>query len=139
TQYPSMKAWVDYLTATSREHLWNTGEHFGDWLFYRPDDDVYGWAAVTDKHLIAQCFYAHSTQLLINAATVLHKETDVSFYTKLLEDVKKAFLREYVTPSGRLVSGTQTAYVLALQFDMLPENLRQQAAKRLVDNIRSYD
>ena len=44
-----------------------------------------------------------------------------------------------MTPSGRLVSGTQTAYVLALHFDMLPENLRQQAAQRLVDNIKSYN
>src|SRR5690606_14407563 len=40
---------------------------------------------------------------------------------------------------GRLVSGTQTAYVLALQFDMLPEALRVQAVERLVENIRRYD
>ena len=37
-----------------------------------------------------------------------------------------------------LVSGTQTAYVLALNFDMLPENLRAQAAERLVENVKSY-
>ena len=37
------------------------------------------------------------------------------------------------------MSSTQTAYVLALQFDMFPEQLREQAAKRLVDNIESYD
>ncbi len=47
----------------------------------------------------------------------------------LLKNVKDAFLKEYVTPNGRLVSGTQTAYVLALNFDMLPENLREQAAE----------
>ena len=44
-----------------------------------------------------------------------------------------------MTPNGRLVSGTQTAYVLSLNFDMLPESLRVQAANRLVDNVRSYD
>jgi alpha-L-rhamnosidase len=53
--------------------------------------------------------------------------------------VKDAFVHEYLTASGRLVSGTQTAYVLALQFDMLPENLRAQAARRLLTNIESYD
>jgi len=37
-----------------------------------------------------------------------------------------------------LVSSTQTAYVLALQFDMLPENMREQAAERLVQNIKNY-
>lgn len=138
-QYNSMKAWVEYMHKKSRNNLWNTGFDFGDWLFYRPDDDNSGRAAVTDKYLIAQCFYAHSTQLLINAAKVLGRTDDFTFYTDLLEKIKEAFREEYVTPNGRLVSGTQTAYVLALNFDMLPESLRKQAAERLVENIKSYD
>jgi alpha-L-rhamnosidase len=55
---------------------------------------------------------------------VLGKNEDADKYTALLKNVKDAFLKEYVTANGRLVSGTQTAYVLALNFDMLPENLR---------------
>jgi alpha-L-rhamnosidase len=88
--------------------------------------------------LIAQCFYAHSTQLLINTAKVLGKTEDAETYSALLKKIKDAFLKEYVTPNGRLVSGTQTAYVLALNFDMLPENLRKQATERLVENIKGY-
>lgn len=137
-QYASMKAYVESIRKVANDNLWNTGFHFGDWLFYRPDDDNDGRAAVTDKYLITQCFYAHSTQLLINAAQVLGNNGDVTIYTKLLEDIKAAFNKEYVTASGRLVSSTQTAYVLALNFDMLPEALRQQAAARLAENIRSY-
>jgi alpha-L-rhamnosidase len=137
-QYASMKAWVGFMKDHSQDYLWNRGFHFGDWLFYRPADDNDGRAAVTDKYLIAQCFFAHSTQLLINAAGVLHKDEDVQLYTDLLKHIKAAFLKEYVTPSGRLVSSTQTAYVLSLQFDMLPENLRVQAARRLTDNIHDY-
>ncbi|HWH62816.1 MAG TPA: family 78 glycoside hydrolase catalytic domain, partial [Ginsengibacter sp.] len=138
-QYNSMKAWVEYMHRKSKNDLWNTGFHFGDWLFYRPEDDNDGRAAVTDKYLIAQCFYAHSTQLLINAAKVLGKEDDVAAYSTLLQKIKDAFLKEYMTPNGRLVSGTQTAYVLALNFDMLPESLRIQAAARLADNVKSYN
>jgi len=138
-QYGSMKAWVEYMHSKSKNDLWNTGFHFGDWLFYCPDDDNDGRAAVTDKYLIAQCFYAHSTQLLINAARVLNKEEDVATYTALLKKIKDAFLKEYMTPNGRLVSGTQTAYVLTLNFDMLPESLRAQAAERLAENIKSYN
>ncbi|MEO8861675.1 MAG: family 78 glycoside hydrolase catalytic domain [Ginsengibacter sp.] len=138
-QYSSMKAWVEYMHGKSINDLWNTGFHFGDWLFYRPEDDNDGRAAVTDKYLIAQCFYAHSTQLLINAATVLHKEDDIEKYTSLLKKIKEAFLKEYMTPNGRLVSGTQTAYVLALNFDMLPDTLRTQAAARLAQNVKSYN
>lgn len=137
-QFASMKAWVNYMQNVSVQELWNTGSHFGDWLFYSPEDDNSGRAAVTDKNMIAQCFYAHSTQLLMDAAKVLGKTDDVSRYEQLLKKVKAAFMREYVTPNGRLVSGTQTAYVLALNFDMLPENEREQAADRLVANIKSY-
>ena len=56
-QYSSMKSWVEYMHAHSENDLWNTGFHFGDWLFYRPADDNDGRAAVTDKYLIAQCFF----------------------------------------------------------------------------------
>jgi len=137
-QYPSMKAWVKYMTDSSKNDLWNTGFHFGDWLFYRPSDDNDGRSAVTDKYLIAQCFYANSVQLLINTAKVLNNTADEAIYKALLKKVKDAFLREYLTPNGRLISGTQTAYVLALNFDMLPENLRTQAAERLAENVKSY-
>jgi alpha-L-rhamnosidase len=138
-QYNSMKAWVEFMHGKSINNLWNNGFHFGDWLFYRPEDDNDGRAAVTDKYLIAQCFYAHSTQLLINAARVLHRDDDEATYTSLLQKIKEAFTREYMTPNGRLVSGTQTAYVLSLDFDMFPDTLRTQAAARLAENVKNYD
>ncbi len=138
-QYSSMKAWVEFMRNNSTDYLWNKGFHFGDWLFYRPDDDTDGRSALTDKYLIAQCFFAHSTQLLINTAEVLGRQEDVTTYTALLKNIKAAFEKEYLTPNGRLVSGSQTAYVLALHFDMLPEALRAQAAQRLVNNIKDYN
>src|SRR5688572_11765853 len=137
-QYNSMKAWVGYMENASKNYLWNTGFHFGDWLFFRPFDDNDGRSAVTDKYMIAQCFFGNSVQLMINTANVLGKKEDVEKYTQLLRNIKDAFVKEYLTPNGRLISGTQTAYVLALNFDMLPENLRAQAAEKLVENIKSY-
>ena len=137
-QYSSMKAWVGYVTSISKDNLWNSGPHYGDWLFYSVNDDRDGKSAITDKFLIAQIYYAASTQNVINAAKVLGNDADIAKYEALLKDIKAAFMKEYVTASGRLTSSSQTAYVLALNFDMLPENLRSQAAKRLVDNITLY-
>src|SRR6187401_1156723 len=137
-QYNSMAAWVGYMEKASKNYLWNTGFHFGDWLFYRPFDDNDGRSAVTDKYMIAQCFFANSVQIMINTAKVLGKNEDADKYTALLKNVKDAFLKEYVTANGRLVSGTQTAYVLALNFDMLPVNLREPTVDKLVENIKSY-
>jgi len=137
-QYSSMKAWVKFMQDKSKNDLWNTGTHFGDWLFYSVNDDTDGSSAITSKYLIAQCFYAHSAQLMINTAKVLGKKDDEAYYTDLLAKIKKAFFNEYVTPNGLISSDTQTAYVLALEFDMLPENLRAQAAQRLANNIARY-
>lgn len=137
-QFESMKAWVGWMERRSTNYLWNKGFHFGDWLFYRPFDDNDGRSAVTDKYLIAQCFFAHSVNLVIKTAAVLGKTDDIAKYNALLKNVKDAFVKEYVTPNGRLVSGTQTAFVLSLHFDMLPEAMRAPTAERLVDNIKSY-
>jgi alpha-L-rhamnosidase len=136
-QYSSMKNWIDYMANNSKNGLWNKGFQFGDWLSYRTTDLI-DRSALTDVYLCAQAYFAHSTQLLINTATVLNKKEDVEKYTQLLQTVKDAFYKEYVTPGGRLASNTQTAYVLALQFDLLPEELRATAAKRLTENITSY-
>ena len=84
-------------------------------------------------------FFCHSTELVIKTAKVLGKTDDVAKYTELLKNIKDAFIKEYLTPNGRLVSGTQTAYVLALNFDMLPEALAcSRPRKNWLNNIKSY-
>ena len=138
-QYSSMKKWVRYMEDSSVNNLWNNGFHFGDWLFYSLNDDRDGRSAVTDKYLIAQCFFTHSVKILIDAANVLGYKDDVRYYSELLINLKSAFRREYVTGTGRMISNTQTAYVLALNFDMLEESHRAAAASRLADNIKSYN
>jgi alpha-L-rhamnosidase len=141
-QYATMQKSLNYIRNEAKNNLWNTGFQFADWLSYRVDDSkefVGMKSAITDNYLVAQCFYAYNVQLLLNSAKVLGKTDDVKEYTDLLEKVKKAFQEEYMTISGRLISETQTAYILALQFDMLPESLRPQAVERLVNNIKSYN
>lgn len=138
-QYPSMKAWVDYLIDTSNDLLRNNGFHYGDWLFYSLDDDNAGRSAVTDKYLIAQCFFANSLRIVAKTASLLGKEDDNKYYSAIYGQVKEIFNNEFVTPNGQLVSNTQTAYVLALQFDLLPESMRKQAVDRLINNIRAYN
>lgn len=141
-QYPSMKAYLNYVRGEAKNDLWNTGFQFADWLSYRVDDSkgMIGMkSAITDNYLVAQCFFAYNTEIMIKAATLLGKTEEVKEYQALLERIRKAFQTEYMTASGKLISETQTAYILALQFDMLPENLRAQAVDRLVKNIESYD
>ncbi len=138
-QYESMKAWAKYIEGKSTNYLWDQSWHHGDWLYFIPQNVWDYDPAVTDKVLIAQAFYANTLQNIITSAQILGKASDAKIYSSLLEKVKQAFVKEFVSGSGALLSNTQTAYVLALQFDLLPEELRAQAAKRLVSNIRGYD
>jgi alpha-L-rhamnosidase len=136
-QYPSMRAWVEYMRKEAgNKNLWNSGFHFGDWLAFATTASDYP-GATTGKDLIATAFYAHSTDLVQRAALVLGKKEDAAEYAALLPKIKEAFRREFVTAAGRVGENTQTAYALALQFDLLPEELRAEAARRLAEEVRT--
>ena len=137
-QWESMKAWVDYVISQSPGYLWNTGWHYGDWLFYSVNNDNAGNSAVTYTPLVQQCFFANSATIMSKAAEVLGKDKDAAYYADVARKVKEAFCQNYLTPAGMLVSSTQTAYVLALNFDMLPENMRAKAAAHLAANVEKY-
>lgn len=135
-QYESMAGWVEYMrNRADQDTIWRKDFQFGDWLDYRGEDTRWP-APVTNSELIATAFFAYSTQLLANVARVLGKTSDGERYADLANKVKEAFNGEFVTPFGRIGPDTQTAYVLALHFDLLPEYLRPLAAKRLAEEIR---
>jgi alpha-L-rhamnosidase len=137
-QYPSMKAWVEYMRKQAGEkYLYNTGFTFGDWLAFATTDSDYP-GATTDKDFLQTAYFAHSTELLAKTAAVLGKKEDAAEYQALEGKIKAAFLREFVTPNGRLSSNTQTAYTLALAFDLLPESMRADAAERLAADVRKF-
>ncbi|OPZ64532.1 MAG: Bacterial alpha-L-rhamnosidase [bacterium ADurb.Bin478] len=133
-----MKAWVDYMAYKAGDsYFWNTDFAFGDWLAFATTRSDYP-GATTDKDLICQAYFARSTDLVQRTAVLLGKKEDAAHYADLLAKVKKVFMDEFVTPNGRVSSNTQTAYALALAFDLLPESLRSSAAKRLADDVNRF-
>lgn len=138
-QYPSMQAWVGYVRQQAGDGwLWTTGKHFGDWLAVPAPDPNLPYP-MTNHELLATAFFAYSASLVARAARVLGKTGDAAEYERWLAQIKAAFNREFVTPNGRVAPNTQTAYVLALQFDLLPPELRPQAARRLADLVHERD
>ncbi|MFD0696757.1 family 78 glycoside hydrolase catalytic domain [Paenibacillus sp. GCM10027628] len=134
SQYASMKAWVEYMRAQGEnEYLWNTGKHFGDWLALDAKENSY--IGATPDDLIATAFYAYSTGILAKTARILGRHEDALSYSALQEHIAQAFRQEFVTPNGRVASPTQTAYVLALMFDLLEEKDRARTARMLADHI----
>jgi len=138
SQYASMKAWVDYQKRQAGDrYIWDQDFTFGDWLAFNTTRSDYP-GATTDKDLVATAYFAHSADLLSRAAKVLGKSADAAAYRQLFEKTREAFGAEFVTGGGRLASNTQTAYALALAFDLLPDDLRRDAARRLAADVRRF-
>jgi len=137
-QFPSMKAWVEYMRKQAGDrYIWSSGFSFGDWLAFATTQSDYP-GATTDKDFLQTAYFARSTDLLRQTAEVLGKKEEAAEYAELLERIRSAFQKEFVTPNGRLTSNTQTAYALALAFDLLPESERKQAAERLAADVRHF-
>ena len=140
-QYESMKAWVEYMrrrAATSENiYLWDVDFTWGDWLSFSTSSNAHYPGAYTDYHMIATMYFARSTYLLHKTAEVLGMESDAEEYGALFQMIKKAFIHEYVTPGGRVMSDTQTAYLLALAFNLLPEDKIPVAVNRLVTDVQT--
>lgn len=137
-QYASMKGWVDYITAnTESDGLWMSGFQYGDWLAL-DKEERFDRTGATDRYLIANAYYLYSVDIVRKAALVLGKEEDANQYGKLYDGVLRAFKKEYFTSTGRMVSETQTAFTLALYFNLAEEKDKERIAKMLENNIGAH-
>jgi len=136
-QFESMRAWVDLVASLAGEgRLWDKGFQFGDWLDPSAPPDKPG-AGHTDPHVVATAYFARSAELLGEAAGVLGRAEEEARYLRLAAQVRDAFDAEYVTPAGRVISDSETAYVLALQFGLLRgAEQRRHAGEQLAALVR---
>ncbi|RRJ96695.1 alpha-L-rhamnosidase [Opitutaceae bacterium TAV4] len=125
--YPAMSRWIGYQEKTSGGLL-RPDTAYGDWL--APDVTQPSWAA-TPCDLIGTAYFAHTTALMVRIARILKKDTDARRFDALHAKIVRAFNRAYVTADARLAGDSQTAYLLALAFDLFPEKLRPLAIKHL--------
>lgn len=136
--YPAIKHWVEFMSdLAGDDNLWTGSNHFGDWLAFASSRSDYT-GATTEKDLIATAYYYYTTKLTGKIATVIGKQVDAERYFEQAVKIKEAFNKEFVTPNGRLVSHTQTAYVLALSFGLLSDDMAKKAAEYLAGDIKKF-
>jgi len=146
--WDAMEKYLSAIQAANPDFLWKKdyGIPFGDWL--SPEGP-------TPEDLIATAYWAYDVTLMRQMAHATARSADERKYLNLFENIKAAFNRAYVRPDGFVggvapppvfASGTatalsdkpidtQTSYVLALYMNLLPAELREMSAKRLVDKI----
>lgn len=102
---------------------------FGDWLQPYANDRK----GDTPFALLGTAYYARSAGILADSAKVLGRGEDAKRYGEEAAAVRKAFANEYFNAEGKLKNApeTQTAYILALEFDLIPKDLKPKAAANL--------
>ena len=127
---PAMIKWVEFLRQHSDSLIRDRdrGNDYGDWLSINAD---------TPKDLIGTAYFAYSTHLVAQSCAALGRADDAARYEQLFQDIKAAFDKRYVAVDGRIQGDTQTAYAMALKFDLLPDSLRAKAAQYLEDDIKA--
>lgn len=127
--YESM---YDYMSWLSTKGYEGPTQRYGDWLAYEP----------TDRRFVSIAYYAYDS-LLFSKMNKAISETEGDLYHRrsveymeLYNKVKKHFQSLYVDENGKLTQDSQTAYLMALKFDLLPEECREKAIKVLDEKIK---
>jgi alpha-L-rhamnosidase len=108
---------------------------YGDWLApgYLPRE------APTPYVLIATAYYAHVTDLAARIAAELGRRETAERNRALFSHVQAAFQREFLKEDGQLLSDEQTAYLLALSFRLVPDELRAKTIAHLVRTVHAKE
>ena len=136
--FETMKKWVAHHEASSKESISNMNS-FADWLQPNPaNGDTKG---DTSHSLIGTAFFAHSAKLTAQAAQVLGKTEEYTKYLNLYKKVAKAFENKFFDENGKVkgATETQTSYLLALSFELLPENKQKNAQGYLLEKLKEAD
>jgi len=131
--YESMCDYMNYIAKKNGLNGPNTA--YGDWLNYEE----------TDNRYIAVCYYAYDASLMAKFSGVLAEKkpdkkafylTKKAEFEKLFEEIKAFFLSEFFS-DGNLNENmrTQTTYLLALKFGLIPDEYRADCIKALEKKI----
>jgi alpha-L-rhamnosidase len=131
--FDAMTAWMDLLERENPDYLRtrNLGNGYNDWLAPGADE--------TPRELLATAYWAHDAGLMAGIADATGRPEQAAGYRALRAKIGSAFADAFMAADGQIVSGTQTAYILGLHMQLIPEELRAAAARYLVDAIQRAD
>jgi alpha-L-rhamnosidase len=132
--FQMMEKLVGCYRAQSVNGLTPNMKGFGDWLQPYAKDNK----GETPHHLLGSAFYARSAKILADSARILGRTEEAKRYASEAEGVKQAFVKHYLDGEGKLQNApeTQTGYVLALAFDLVPQELKAKAGEHLVRLVK---
>ncbi|MEL7159225.1 MAG: alpha-L-rhamnosidase C-terminal domain-containing protein [Bacteroidota bacterium] len=134
--YAMMRAWVSFYEERAENGLVNFWS-FNDWLQPYAENQ----RGDTPQEFICTAFFARSVDLCGRGARVLGKDQEADELAALFTSIAEALQAKYFGPDGRIPEdrGTQTAYLLALGFGLLDDELVPKATDQLLAEIERAD
>jgi alpha-L-rhamnosidase len=137
--FDAARRWVDFIRRNNPDLIWRNrrGNDYNDWL--NGDRIIYeGWpkkGAEVPNDLFATAFFARSAQIVAAMAKVTGRAHEAEQYAALAGSIRAAFAMEFLSSDGRLKGDTQAGYALAMSFNLIPDNLKPETLKFLIENI----
>jgi alpha-L-rhamnosidase len=129
--YEAMRAWMDYIADANPLFLRTKrlGANYSDWVALERG---------TSAEQISTAYWAKIARMMSEMAAAIGREADAKSYAALHNQVRQAYITAYVHATGAVETGTQAAYVAALDNGLIPEPTRQATAQRLVAAIAAH-
>jgi len=133
--WQAMSRYIRFVLDNNPDFVWRhaRGADFGDWLALdakNPGDPT------TPKDLIGTATWAHSVACMAEMAEATGRRDEALRYRALWRNIAAAFVANFVAADATVGNGSQTGYILALRYGLLPQALRSAAAAKLVADIR---
>lgn len=141
--WPAMKLylenWVPQWTdKDGDDYEYTLTAGLGDWDTPQEPEEV-----PRNISLSSTAYYAHFAQIASDVARVLGQPEDVSRYETLFQNIKRDFNKRFYSEEDGFykedpeVQYTQTAQILPLAFDLVPDHLVDDIAAELANDIEN--
>ncbi len=149
--YETMKRWCDYVIRTAKEkrgntnlpeeidqYLWNTGFHFGEWLIPSQPLPIDGFETCKISASYTAPFYGFlSVHTMAKIASILGNDA-ADYYFDIAEKIKLA-IQKGIMKDGKMLVDFMGAYVLAIAFDLVPEEYKDSFEENLVSLLEKNE
>lgn len=140
TNYPAMQKWINHMSSFLINGIMPK-DTYGDWCV--PPEDLRminssDPSRLTSAEYIGTAYFYYELKLMQKFALLQGKTADADEYSKTAEIVKNAFNQKFsISDEVKYSNNTCTANILALAFDLVPEEHREKITDNLLQKILS--